>query len=308
MVVRTEFSFNQVKKLNTTKTMTAKIIDGKKIAQNIKENIKKEVENLKKTKNITPTIAVILVGDNPASKIYVGAKEKQAIEVGINSIKINLTDTVTEIELLNKIKELNKDPKIHAILVQLPLPKHINSDKVIETIDPNKDVDGFHLINVGKLTIGKIDEATIPCTAIGSLHLINEIEPDISGKNILVIGSSNIVGMPLSRLLMHQKATVTVANSKTRNLKFLCQNADIIISATGVANLITADMVNNNSIIIDVGINRVTKNDGSTKLVGDVDFDNCYPKVKAITPVPGGVGPMTIAYLLQNCLNLCNKR
>ena len=305
MVVRTEFSFNQVKKLNTTKTMTAKIIDGKKIAQNIKENIKKEVENLKKTKNITPTIAVILVGDNPASKIYVGAKEKQAIEVGINSIKINLTDTVTEIELLNKIKELNKDPKIHAILVQLPLPKHINSDKVIETIDPNKDVDGFHLINVGKLTIGKIDEATIPCTAIGSLHLINEIEPDISGKNILVIGSSNIVGMPLSRLLMHQKATVTVANSKTRNLKFLCQNADIIISATGVANLITADMVNNNSIIIDVGINRVTKNDGSTKLVGDVDFDNCYPKVKAITPVPGGVGPMTIAYLLQNCLNLC---
>ena len=305
MVVRTEFSFNQVKKLNTTKTMTAKIIDGKKIAQNIKENIKKEVENLKKTKNITPTIAVILVGDNPASKIYVGAKEKQAIEVGINSIKINLTDTVTEIELLNKIKELNKDPKIHAILVQLPLPKHINSDKVIETIDPNKDVDGFHLINVGKLTIGKIEEATIPCTAIGSLHLINEIEPDISGKNILVIGSSNIVGMPLSRLLMHQKATVTVANSKTRNLKFLCQNADIIISATGVANLITADMVNNNSIIIDVGINRVTKNDGSTKLVGDVDLDNCYPKVKAITPVPGGVGPMTIAYLLQNCLNLC---
>jgi len=305
MVVRTEFSFNQVKKLNTTKTMTAKIIDGKKIAQNIKENIKKEVENLKKTKNITPTIAVILVGDNPASKIYVGAKEKQAIEVGINSIKINLTDTVTEIELLNKIKELNKDPKIHAILVQLPLPKHINSDKVIETIDPNKDVDGFHLINVGKLTIGKIDEATIPCTAIGSLHLINEIEPDISGKNILVIGSSNIVGMPLSRLLMHQKATVTVANSKTRNLKFLCQNADIIISATGVSNLITADMVNENSIIIDVGINRITKNDGSTKLVGDVDFDNCYPKVKAITPVPGGVGPMTIAYLLQNCLNLC---
>jgi|TARA_Y100000389_G_scaffold67683_1_gene64102 methylenetetrahydrofolate dehydrogenase (NADP+)/methenyltetrahydrofolate cyclohydrolase len=285
--------------------MTAKIIDGKKIAQNIKENIKKEVENLKNTKNITPTIAVILVGDNPASKIYVNAKEKQAIEVGINSIKINLTDTVTEIELLNKIKELNKDPKIHAILVQLPLPKHINSDKVIETIDPNKDVDGFHLTNVGKLTIGKIDEATIPCTAIASLHLINEIEPDISGKNILVIGSSNIVGMPLSRLLMHKKATVTVANSKTRNLKFLCQNADIIISATGVANLITADMVNNNSIIIDVGINRVTKNDGTTKLTGDVDFDSCYNKVQAITPVPGGVGPMTIAYLLKNCLNLC---
>ncbi len=149
---------------------------------------------------------------------------------------------------------------------------------MIETIDPNKDVDGFHLTNVGKLTIGKIDEATIPCTAIGSLHLINEIEPDITGKNILVIGSSNIVGMPLSRLLMHQKATVTVANSKTRNLKFLCQNADIIISATGVANLITADMVHENSIIIDVGINRITKDDGSTKLVGDVDFDNCYHK------------------------------
>lgn len=285
--------------------MTAKIIDGKKIAQNIKENIKKEVENLKNTKNITPTIAVILVGDNPASKIYVNAKEKQAIEVGINSIKINLTDTVTEIELLNKIKELNKDPKIHAILVQLPLPKHINSDKVIETIDPNKDVDGFHVINVGKLTIGKIDEATIPCTAIGSLHLINEIEPDISGKNILVIGSSNIVGMPLSRLLMHKKATVTVANSKTRNLKFLCQNADIIISATGVAGLVTADMIHENSILIDVGINRITKNDGTTKLVGDIDFENCTKKAKAITPVPGGVGPMTIAYLLKNCLNLC---
>jgi methylenetetrahydrofolate dehydrogenase (NADP+)/methenyltetrahydrofolate cyclohydrolase len=288
--------------------MTAQIIDGKKIAQDLKIKIAKEVKNLQEKHHITPAIAVILVGDDPASKVYVGAKERQAKEVGMNSLQINLADNISEIELLDKIKKLNSDPKIHAILVQLPLPKHINSDKVIETIDPNKDVDGFHLINVGKLTIGKIDEATIPCTAIGSLHLINEIEPDITGKNILVIGSSNIVGMPLSRLLMHKKATVTIANSKTRNLKFLCQNADIIISATGVANLVTADMVHENSIIIDVGINRITKKDGTTKLVGDVDFDGCYPKVKAITPVPGGVGPMTIAYLLQNCLYLCIKR
>jgi len=248
-----------------------------------------------------------LVGDDPASHIYVSAKEKQAKEVGMDSIKITLPNDISEENLLIEIQNLNQNPKIHAILVQLPLPKHINSDKVIETIDPNKDVDGFHLINVGKLTIGKVEEAVIPCTAIGSLHLINEIEPNISGKNILVIGSSNIVGMPLSRLLMHKKATVTIANSKTRNLKFLCQNSDIIISATGVAGLVTADMIHENSILIDVGINRITQNDGTTKLVGDIDFENCAKKAKAITPVPGGVGPMTIAYLLRNCLDLCQK-
>jgi len=287
--------------------MTAKIIDGKKIAQNLKNNIAIEVAELKKKHNITPTIAVILVGDDPASHIYVSAKEKQAKEVGMDSIKITLPNDISEENLLIEIQNLNQNPKIHAILVQLPLPKHINSDKVIETIDPNKDVDGFHLINVGKLTIGKVEEAVIPCTAIGSLHLINEIEPNISGKNILVIGSSNIVGMPLSRLLMHKKATVTIANSKTRNLKFLCQNSDIIISATGVAGLVTADMIHENSILIDVGINRITQNDGTTKLVGDIDFENCAKKAKAITPVPGGVGPMTIAYLLRNCLDLCQK-
>jgi methylenetetrahydrofolate dehydrogenase (NADP+)/methenyltetrahydrofolate cyclohydrolase len=285
--------------------MTAKIIDGKKIAQNLKNNIAIEVAELKKKHNITPTIAVILVGDDPASHIYVSAKEKQAKEVGMDSIRITLPSDISEDNLLIEIKNLNQNPKIHAILVQLPLPQHINSDKVIETIDPNKDVDGFHLINVGKLTIGKVEEAIIPCTAIGSLHLINEIEPNISGKNILVIGSSNIVGMPLSRLLMHKKATVTIANSKTRNLKFLCQNSDIIISATGVAGLVTADMIHENSILIDVGINRISKNDGTTKLVGDIDFENCTKKAKAITPVPGGVGPMTIAYLLRNCLDLC---
>jgi methylenetetrahydrofolate dehydrogenase (NADP+)/methenyltetrahydrofolate cyclohydrolase len=285
--------------------MTAKIIDGKKIAQNLKNNIAIEVAELKKKHNITPTIAVILVGDDPASHIYVSTKEKQAKEVGMDSIKITLPSDISEDNLLIEIKNLNQNPKIHAILVQLPLPQHINSDKVIETIDPNKDVDGFHLINVGKLTIGKVEEAIIPCTAIGSLHLINEIEPNISGKNILVIGSSNIVGMPLSRLLMHKKATVTIANSKTRNLKFLCQNSDIIISATGVAGLVTADMIHENSILIDVGINRISKNDGTTKLVGDIDFENCTKKAKAITPVPGGVGPMTIAYLLRHCLDLC---
>jgi methylenetetrahydrofolate dehydrogenase (NADP+) / methenyltetrahydrofolate cyclohydrolase len=293
---------NLIKNINN---MTAKIIDGKKIAQNLKNNIAIEVAELKKKHNITPTIAVILVGDDPASHIYVSAKEKQAKEVGMDSIKITLPSDISEDNLLIEIKNLNQNPKIHAILVQLPLPQHINSDKVIETIDPNKDVDGFHLINVGKLTIGKVEEAIIPCTAIGSLHLINEIEPNISGKNILVIGSSNIVGMPLSRLLMHKKATVTIANSKTRNLKFLCQNSDIIISATGVAGLVTADMIHENSILIDVGINRISKNDGTTKLVGDIDFENCTKKAKAITPVPGGVGPMTIAYLLRNCLDLC---
>ncbi|MDA7704868.1 bifunctional methylenetetrahydrofolate dehydrogenase/methenyltetrahydrofolate cyclohydrolase [Rickettsiales bacterium] len=287
--------------------MTVKIIDGKKIANNLKQNIAQEVQQIKQQYNITPTIAVILVGDDPASNIYVSAKEKQAKAIGINSLKITLPNNISQKDLLSQITKLNNDPKIHAILVQLPLPQHINSDKVIETINPDKDVDGFHIINVGKLTIGKIDQAIIPCTAIGSLHLIETVEPDITGKNILVIGSSNIVGMPLSRLLMHKKATVTIANSKTRNLKFLCQNADIIISATGVAGLVTADMIHQNSILIDVGINRITKNDGTTKLIGDIDFDNCSKIAKAITPVPGGVGPMTIAYLLQNCLNLCKK-
>jgi methylenetetrahydrofolate dehydrogenase (NADP+)/methenyltetrahydrofolate cyclohydrolase len=287
--------------------MTAKIIDGKKIANELKQNIANQIQIIKKQHNIIPKIAVILVGDDPASHIYVGAKERQAKEIGIESLKITFKSNITEEKLLSQIQKLNQDPKIHSILVQLPLPKHINSEKIIETIDPNKDVDGFHIVNVGKLTIGKTDQATIPCTAIGSLHLIKTIEPNIIGKNILVIGSSNIVGMPLSRLLMHQKATVTIANSKTRNLKFHCQNADIIISATGVAGLITSDMIHKNSILIDVGINRITKDDGTSKLVGDIDFENCSKIAKAITPVPGGVGPMTIAYLLQNCLNLCKK-
>jgi methylenetetrahydrofolate dehydrogenase (NADP+)/methenyltetrahydrofolate cyclohydrolase len=288
--------------------MISNIIDGRESAQILKNNIKKEVSILKNQHDISPKIAVLLVGDDQASNIYVSAKEKQAKEVGIDSIKIKLNKNITQNDLILEIKKLNIDDSINAILVQLPLPKHIDPNEIIFSIDPKKDVDGFHIENVGKLTIGGYNKnknsIIIPCTALGCAHLIEKIEKNISGKNILIIGSSNIVGMPLSRLLMAKKATVTIANSATKNLKFLCQNSEIIISATGVVNLITKDMVNKNHIIIDVGINRINLKDGKTKLVGDVDFDNIYPIVRAITPVPGGVGPMTIAYLLKNCLEL----
>ncbi len=291
--------------------MTAKIIDGKKIALELKTEIAKQVEEIKAKYSITPTLAVILVGQDPASEVYVSNKERAAHYVGMNSIQYKLAANTSQNELIAKIEELNCDPKVHGILVQLPLPKHIDTTKVIHTINYKKDVDGFNVINVGKLSIGDVggnDGAMVPCTPMGCVHLIKSVlGDDLSGLKTLVIGTSNIVGRPLARLLMLENCTVAIANRKTKDLKAECLQSDIIISATGVVNLVKADMVKKDAVIIDVGINRINLEDNKTKLVGDVDFDNLKDNVMAITPVPGGVGPMTIAYLLKNTLDACLK-
>jgi methylenetetrahydrofolate dehydrogenase (NADP+)/methenyltetrahydrofolate cyclohydrolase len=285
----------------------AKIINGKEIAAKMREEIAAQVSELKKKFHTTPTLAVILVGSDSASEVYVRNKEKAAHGVGMNSIQFKMAGDIPEVELIAKINELNEDKKVHGILVQLPLPKHIDAKKVIHAIDYNKDVDGFHVINVGKLSIGEvsgIDKASIPCTPLGCLHLLKSVKGDnLAGLKTLVLGSSNIVGRPLARLLMLESCTVTIANRSTKNLKEECLQADVIISATGVAGLVKADMVKKGAVVIDVGINRIELADGKSKLVGDVDFDNVKEVASAITPVPGGVGPMTIAYLLKNTLD-----
>jgi len=289
--------------------MTTKIINGKEIAINLRQEIAKEIGEIKKKHNITPGLAVILVGNDAASEVYVSNKEKAAHAVGMNSLQYRLAAETTEAELLRKIRELNEDEKVHGILVQLPLPKHIDTKKIIRAIDYRKDVDGFNVINVGKLAVGEIDgdeKAIAPCTPLGCVHLLKTVAGDnLAGLKTLVVGTSNIVGRPLMRLLMLENCTVTIANRSTRDLKAECLQADVIISAAGVPGLIKADMVKKNAIVIDVGINRVNLADGKTKLVGDVDFENVQEVASAITPVPGGVGPMTIAYLLKNTLDCC---
>lgn len=289
--------------------MTAKIINGKEIAASLKLEIAKQVEKIKKDLHVTPSLAVILVGNDPASEVYVGNKEKAAHLVGMNSLQYKLAEDISQEALIVQIEELNADKKIHGILVQLPLPKHIDAATVIRAIDHRKDVDGFHVINVGKLSVGEIDgeeKALIPCTPLGCMHLIkSDLGNDLSGLKAVIVGSSNIVGRPLARLLMLEKCTVTIANSSTKDLKAECLQADILVSATGVAGLIKADMVKKDAVVIDVGINRITLEDGKTKLVGDVDFENVKNVASAITPVPGGVGPMTITYLLKNTLDCC---
>ncbi len=292
--------------------MTTTIINGKEIAQNMRQEIAKEVEKLKKKYHITPTLAVILVGNDPASEIYVGNKEKAAHDVSMNSLQFKMASDTSEEELIAKIHELNNDKHVHGILVQLPLPKHIDAKKVIHAIDYRKDVDGFNIYNVGKLSSGDIDGkdgALVPCTPLGSVHLLKSVVGEnLAGLKTLVIGTSNIVGRPLARLLMHENCTVTIANRSTRDLKAECLQADVIFVAAGVVNLIKADMVKKGAIIIDIGINRITTQDGKTKLVGDVDFENVSKVAKAITPVPGGVGPMTIVYLLKNTLKCYLKQ
>ena len=289
--------------------MTTKIINGKEIAINLRQEIAKEIEEIKKRHNITPGLAVILVGNDAASEVYVSNKEKAAHAVGMNSLQYRLAAETTEAELLSKIRELNEDEKVHGILVQLPLPKHIDTKKIIRAIDYRKDVDGFNVINVGKLAVGEIDgdeKAIAPCTPLGCVHLLKTVAGDnLAGLKTLVVGTSNIVGRPLMRLLMLENCTVTIANRSTRDLKAECLQADVIISAAGAPGLIKADMVKKNTIVIDVGINRITLADGKTKLVGDVDFENVQEVASFITPVPGGVGPMTIAYLLKNTLDCC---
>lgn len=291
--------------------MTAKIINGKEIAAAMRLEIAEQVKEIKEKHQTTPTLAVILVGNDPASEVYVGSKKKAANAVGMNSMEFRLTADVSEADLISKIKELNEDRKVHGILVQLPLPKHIDARSVIYSIDHRKDVDGFNVINVGKLSLGEVegeDKAMVPCTPLGCVNLLKSVKgEELTGLKTLIIGSSNIVGRPLARLLMLEDCTVTVANRSTKDLKAECLQADVIISAAGVPNLVKADMVKKDVVIIDVGINRITTAEGKSKLVGDVDFDNVKHIASAISPVPGGVGPMTITYLLKNTLDCCLK-
>ena len=271
--------------------MTAKIIDGKKTAQKIRSELKLEIQNLK----IKPELRVILVGNNPASQIYVKNKEKYASEIGIKSETIRLPEDITEEKLLKQIKKLNKDKHINGILVQLPLPSHINEFSVINAIAPEKDVDGFTIYNKGLLSIGK--PALTPCTPLGIIELLKQYKVNIASKNAVVIGRSNIVGKPMAQLLLNEDATVTICHSKTKNLAEITSNADILISAVGKPKFIGKKYVKKDATVIDVAMNRDTKNN---RWVGDVDFDNVSKVAKFITPVPGGVGPMTIAMLLKN--------
>ncbi len=276
------------------------IIDGKKTAAELREELKKKITELKSTYNNVPGLTVILVGEDPASKIYVKNKEKFAKEIGMNSEVIRYPADTEEKVVLNKIKELNEDKKISGILVQLPLPKHIDKKKVIETILPGKDVDGFHPMNVGNLSSGY--DSSIPCTPLGCSLLLKKAEKNLSGKHAVVIGRSNLNGKPMTQLLLKENCTVTVTHSKTKDLKAECLRADIIIAAVGIPKLVKGDWVKKGAIVIDVGINKT-----DSGIVGDVDFDQVSKVAKAITPVPGGVGPMTIACLLSNTVECFKK-
>ena len=276
------------------------IIDGKKIAAELREELKKKVAEIKSTYNVVPGLTVILVGEDPASKIYVKNKEKFAKEVGMNSEVVRYPEDIKEKELLNKIKELNKNDKVSGILVQLPLPKHIDKKKVIEAIDHVKDVDGFHPMNVGNLSSGY--DSSIPCTPLGCSLLLKKTEKNLSGKHAVVIGRSNLNGKPMTQFLLTENCTVTITHSKTKNLKEECLRADIIIAAVGIPKLVKGEWVKKVAIVIDVGINKT-----DSGLVGDVDFNEVSKVAKAITPVPGGVGPMTIACLLSNTVECFKK-
>ena len=277
------------------------IIDGKKEAAALREEIKKEIISIKSKTNKVPGLSVILIGEFAPSLIYVRNKEKNSKEVGINSNVIKYSNDVKEEEVLKKIKELNNDKNVSGILVQLPLPDQIDKKKIINSIDPSKDVDGFNPINVGNLASGY--DAIVPCTPLGCLLLLKKIEKNLSGKHAVIIGRSNLNGKPMAQLLLKENCTVTVAHSKTKNLKEECLKADILIAAVGVANLVKKDWVKDGSIVIDVGINKQ-----GDKIVGDVCFEEVKDKVKAISPVPGGVGPMTIACLLKNTLKCFKAR
>ena len=272
-----------------------KILDGKAVSLKVKESVKVRADELKKF-GVEPTLAVVLVGEDKASQTYVRAKEKACNEYGIKSVAHRLSENTTQNELLALINVLNLDDSIHGILVQLPLPKHIDTNVVLAAIDPRKDVDGFHAVNVGKLVSGL--DGFVPCTPLGVMEILKEYGIDVAGLNSVVIGRSNIVGKPMANLLLNASATVTVTHSKTTNLKEICKNADLIVAAIGKPFFLKADMVKDGAVIVDVGINRL--DDG--RLVGDVDFDEVAPKCSYITPVPGGVGPMTIAMLLNNTI------
>ncbi|MBN1410350.1 MAG: bifunctional methylenetetrahydrofolate dehydrogenase/methenyltetrahydrofolate cyclohydrolase FolD [Spirochaetales bacterium] len=292
--------------------MKAAIIDGKKIAETIRGELAEEIEDLKSKRNIIPGLAVVLVGENPASQVYVRMKNKACHDIGIYSEQQTYPADVSEEELLNKVKELNADDKIHGILVQLPLPKHINEFKVINTILPEKDVDGFHPVNIGKLMIG--EDCFKPCTPYGVHKLLIHSGVDLNGSHVVVVGRSNIVGKPVANMLLQKEkdanATVTVCHSRTRDLPAVTRQADVLIAAIGRPEMITADMVKEGAVVIDVGVNRVDdpSSEKGYKLVGDVKFDEVAEKCRAITPVPGGVGPMTITMLLYNTVQSAKKK
>jgi methylenetetrahydrofolate dehydrogenase (NADP+)/methenyltetrahydrofolate cyclohydrolase len=284
----------------------AQLIDGKKLAEDVVSTVKTETEKLVAATGVVPGIAVVIVGEDPASQVYVASKSRKAKECGFHSVQHDLPETASEQELLDLIESLNNDPGIHGILVQLPLPKHIDSGRVIQTISPDKDVDGFHFINVGKLGTGEVETAFVPCTPAGSIIMIVRVHGrDLSGLNAVVIGRSNIVGKPMFNLLLAANATVTVAHSCTKDLPAIARTADILVAAVGRPQMVKGDWIKPGATVIDVGINRIPapeKGEGKTRLVGDVDFTEAEKVAGAITPVPGGVGPMTIAMLMANTL------
>lgn len=276
----------------------AQIIDGKKIAADVRAQVAAEVARLVAENGLKPGLAVVLVGEDPASKVYVKNKAQQTVEVGMNSWEHKLPAETSEADLLALVNKLNNDPSCHGILVQLPLPKHINSEKVLNSIHPDKDVDGFHPVNVGRLWVG--ERALVPCTPTGSVILAKTVAPNLSGMNAVVIGRSNIVGKPVAALLLRENCTVTVAHSRTKDLAGVVRAADLVVAAVGIPEMVRGDWIKPGAIVIDVGINRITGPDGKGKLVGDVNYAECEKVAGAITPVPGGVGPMTIACLLRN--------
>ena len=286
--------------------MTAQIIDGKAFAATVREKVAAHVTKLKADHDLTPGLAVVLVGEDPASQVYVRSKGKQTVEVGMNSFEHKLDADTSEADLLALIDQLNNDPSVHGILVQLPLPDHLNSDLVINSIAPSKDVDGFHISNVGLLGTGQ--KSMVPCTPLGCLMMLRDHFGSLSGKDAVVVGRSNIVGKPMAQLLLGDSCTVTIAHSRTKDLAEVCQRADILVAAVGRPEMIPGDWVKPGAVVIDVGINRIDapeKGEGKTRLVGDVDYDSAAAVAGAITPVPGGVGPMTIACLLANTVTAC---
>lgn len=284
--------------------MVAQVIDGKTFAAKLREQVAEQVATLKEAHGITPGLAVVLVGEDPASQVYVRSKGKQTVEVGMNSYEHKLDALTSEADLLALIDHLNNDPEVHGILVQLPLPKHLNEDLVINSIDPAKDVDGFHISNVGLLGTGQ--KSMVPCTPLGCLMMLRDHHGSLSGMDAVVIGRSNIVGKPMAQLLLGDSCTVTIAHSRTKNLAEVVRRADIVVAAVGRPEMVPGDWIKPGATVIDVGINRIDR-DGKTKLVGDVDYNSCAEVAGAITPVPGGVGPMTIACLLANTLTACTR-
>ena len=283
--------------------MSAQIIDGKAFAAKVRGQVAEHVTRIKEENGITPGLAVVLVGEDPASQVYVRSKGKQTVEAGMNSYEHKLDADTSQDDLLKLIAALNADKAVHGILVQLPLPKHLNEDLVINSIAPEKDVDGFHISNVGLLGTGQ--KSMVPCTPLGCLMMLRDYHGSLSGMNAVVIGRSNIVGKPMAQLLLGDSCTVTIAHSRTKDLPAVVRGADIVVAAVGRPEMVPGDWIKPGATVIDVGINRIDKPEGGTRLVGDVDYASCAEVAGAITPVPGGVGPMTIACLLANTVTAC---